>query len=112
MGIMDDSMSAAMEVMSDTEIVEDISYTPSGGATATISAVVFRQVPTRDRIESASIGKTETVIYVSRVDVPVVTEKVDVVQLLADVHDESAKTYRVGQIVSQDDGGYTLSLLG
>jgi hypothetical protein len=111
-GVLEDSMSDAMQTMLSAGMSEEISYAPNGGAAVTISAVVFRQAPSRDRIEQASIGKTETVIYVSRVDVPVVTEKVDVVRLVADVHDAAAKSYRVGQIVSQDAGGYTLSLLG
>lgn len=112
MGVLEDSMADAMEAMASTEMSEQIFYTPSGGVEVEIPAMVFRQVPSRDRIEQASIGKTETVIYVSRVNVPTVTERVDVVRLVADVHDASAKSYRVGQIVSQDAGGYTLALLG
>lgn len=89
---------------------ETISYTPSGGVAANISAVVFRKGEQKitGKMGDQTAMYYPVVIEVDREDIDSVTVNEDIVSC-DDVNGE-AKSFRVRAILSSDAGCFKLGL--
>jgi hypothetical protein len=88
---------------------ESISYTPSGGAAATIKACVFR----RGSDKASPPGGIPTQVYplvieIDPVDVPIVTVQKDAVTCTD--FNGTSRTFRVAKILYSDPGCFKLGL--
>lgn len=90
---------------------ESATYTPDGGAAATITVIVERDPVDTVPTDRGNVPRRARRIRVSKTDVAAVTIGGDTVAIKTMADDASATTYRVGAIL-EDHGGVWLLDLG